>query len=113
MPVRHISLVASLLLPATVVYGQVVLSPGGVGVRAPVGPIEDRAVKRAGEFLAAAKETAGRLQAFPIPAPADDWWLVEYQVEGGLAVSPGPAVYVHKKTGEVTRQPPKGMPPRM
>jgi hypothetical protein len=71
------------------------------------------AVKLAGEFLAAAKEKATRLQAFPIPAPADEWWLVEYHREGGLAVSPGPAVYVNKKTGAVTRQAPKGMPPRM
>ncbi|MDD4890628.1 MAG: hypothetical protein PHU85_11955 [Phycisphaerae bacterium] len=71
------------------------------------------AVKLAGEFLTAAKERATRMQAFPIPAPADDWWMVEYHVEGGLAVSPGPAVFVNKKTGEVTRQSPKGMPPRM
>ncbi len=41
MLVRHINLHASLLLPATVVYGRVMLSPGGAGVRAPVEPIKN------------------------------------------------------------------------
>ncbi len=98
------------------VGGEAAADPaGGPGPTSqPAGaPNAAAAVKLAAKFLAAAKVNASRLQAFAIPAPADDWWMVEYHVEGGLAVSPGPAVYVNKKTGEVTRQAPKGMPPRM
>jgi hypothetical protein len=71
------------------------------------------AVALAREYLTRNGVKAERHQAFPIPGPANEWWMVEYAVPGEPQLGAGPVVYVNRRTGEVTRQAPKGMPPRM
>lgn len=65
------------------------------------------------DYLVRNGAQAEKLRAFRIPAPASDWWMVEYVVPGTPRHGSGPVVYVNSKTGEVTRQGPKGMPGRM
>lgn len=71
------------------------------------------AVRLARAFLAQNNVQPVNLRAFPVPAPADDWWLVEYTAGQGLAVSPRPCVWVNRNTGQVSKQAPPGAPARM
>ena len=97
-----------------VATGAVEIEVQAKGAAAPAGaPDAAAAVRLAREFLAKKNVQPVNPRAFPLPPPVADWWLVEYQLAGGLMVSPGPCVYVNKTTGEVSELAPKGMPARM
>jgi hypothetical protein len=71
------------------------------------------AEKLARDFLTREQVQVVSLKAFRLPPSAEGWWMVEYRAPNRPVVSPGPTVFVNEKTGEVTRQAPKGTPARL
>ena len=64
-------------------------------------------------FLAGEAIQVTHVKAFRMPPSAAGWWMVEYQVAGRPVHGSGPYVFVNEKTREVTRQAPRGAPPRL